>query len=338
VVSADTSVIPLPDDDTLIRGAVAAMADPGLRAVMAQLDVPLAAVRRIPPWLGSSWIDDQRNALEHHEQFDSIVAFRASMVGFAAGVAARHQQARLVLDLDDDEATVFRSLGDRQSADAVTDLTEWALSVGARVVTAGRHDDGRVGRLPNCVTVADVPCRQDETDAHPPGVLFVGNCTYRPNIAGIRWFVDFVWPLVRLACTDAQCVVVGNGSRSLGVDDAATGVRTLGLVDHLEAVYETADVVVAPILDGSGTRIKVLEAWAHQRAVVTTSVGCDGLVMTPGTHALVADNVKQFAESIVFLLLHAAERERLGRAGRELVAQRYSSDVFDGLVERLLMG
>jgi len=110
-------------------------------------------------------------------------------------------------------------------------------------------------------------------------------------------------------------------------------VIVTGEVPDVRPYYQQAKVSVVPLRSGGGTRIKILEAMACGRPVVSTSVGCEGLHVVDGEHLLVADTPADFAERVVTLLKDQALRERLSRKARELVESQYDWSVMG---ERLL--
>jgi glycosyltransferase involved in cell wall biosynthesis len=106
--------------------------------------------------------------------------------------------------------------------------------------------------------------------------------------------------------------------------DGDSRIQVLGPVgDAIEALAR-ARVVVAPLRIASGTRVKILEAWAAARPVVSTTVGAEGLSTSSGEHLLLADDAEQFAEAVSGLLASRQERERLGRAGRRRFEREFT--------------
>jgi polysaccharide biosynthesis protein PslH len=121
---------------------------------------------------------------------------------------------------------------------------------------------------------------------------------------------------------------------------ALPGVTVTGEVPQTQPYLREAAVAVAPLLVGGGTRLKILEALAMEKAVVTTSLGCEGLDVVPGEHLLVADEPDAFADAVTRLLQDDDLRARLGAAGRQLVERAYSwswsGRTFARAVERLI--
>lgn len=207
-----------------------------------------------------------------------------------------------------------------------------------------RRYESRAARLPDAVLVTspeersflrdlagvdavEVPNGVDTAAFAPPrGVaeapgrlLFVGPLTYDANIDGLRWFCDEVLPLVRESEPGVEVEAVGTPGELTPPD----GVRLAGRVDDVRPHLAAAPVSIVPVRLGSGTRYKILEALSMERAVVSTSVGAEGLGLESGRHLLVADEPAAFARACVDLLRDAAARARLGAAGRAHVAARY---------------
>jgi GT2 family glycosyltransferase/glycosyltransferase involved in cell wall biosynthesis len=153
----------------------------------------------------------------------------------------------------------------------------------------------------------------------PGRCLFVGSHN-QPNCEGLTWFLEKAWPQVKAACPDAELHVCGN------INEVVTGnypgVSFLGRVEDLEMQYGEAEVVVVPLLHGSGVKIKLVEACAHGKACVTTPVGLQGLPFL-AEHVLTAEDAAGLADAMIRLLKSASlrqqfERGSLAAARREL--------------------
>ncbi len=158
-------------------------------------------------------------------------------------------------------------------------------------------------------------------------LLFVGNYAHRPNLHALTWFVERVWPRVVRQLPAARFDVVGPGlaaepRRAL----QGEGVRFLGRVEDLVGKYRESAVVVNPIHSGGGMRGKVLEAFACQRAVVSTPMGMEGIAAGDGEHYLAAGSVEEFAAAVVRYLKDAGLRRAHGAAARRLVERLYTSE------------
>src|SRR6185503_7113005 len=143
--------------------------------------------------------------------------------------------------------------------------------------------------------------------------VFTGSMDWYPNEDGILYFADTILPLIRRECPDAQVTVVGRDpSARLRAAASGRGVRLTGTVEDVRPYMSDAAVYVVPLRVGGGTRLKIFEALAMGKPVVSTTVGAEGLPLVPGKHYLRADEPADFARAVVALLRDPARRRRLG--------------------------
>jgi glycosyltransferase involved in cell wall biosynthesis len=160
-------------------------------------------------------------------------------------------------------------------------------AAGARRVEVCPNGADPVERLPVR------PRRQEE----PLRLLFVGSGHYAPYERGLAWMVEEVLPLIRSQVAVQFDVVGAPPARPI----AGEGVRYIGRVPTVEPYYDAAHVVVVPVFEGSGTRLKIVEAAAFGRPVVSTRLGAEGLPLTAGEHFLQADAAADFAAAVLAL-------------------------------------
>ena len=191
-----------------------------------------------------------------------------------------------------------------------------------------------VGVIPNGVDVAEfspggmpAPC---------PTILFPGLMSYYPNQQGIRWFINEVLPLVLRRVPDARLVVAGAAPPRWLQLLAGDRIEVTGYVRDIRPCIERAWVVVAPLMIGGGTRVKILEAQAMTRPVVSTSLGAEGLELEDGTSALIADDAPTFAARVVRLLTDPEYASVVALNGRAHVARHFDWNRIGEDVSRLL--
>jgi glycosyltransferase involved in cell wall biosynthesis len=156
-------------------------------------------------------------------------------------------------------------------------------------------------------------------------LVFTGSMDWYPNEDAITYFVDAILPLIRREIPQAALTVVGrNPTPQLRQAAADAGVSVTGTADDIRPYVAEAAVYVVPLRIGGGTRLKIFEALAMGKAVVSTRVGAEGLPLVPGVHFLQADDPAEFAHAVVTLFRDPARRRALGVAGRQLVAERFS--------------
>jgi glycosyltransferase involved in cell wall biosynthesis len=154
--------------------------------------------------------------------------------------------------------------------------------------------------------------------------LFVGTLGYGPNVDAVRWFVAEVMPRIWASKPNIRFCVAGYGSAEL-LHDVFTDSRVEAheSPEDLSPLYAAAAVVVTPVRMGGGTRIKILDALARGRAVVSTTFAAQGLGLLAGTHLEYADTPRAMASVTLQLLSDAERRRRLGTAGRDYVAASF---------------
>lgn len=178
--------------------------------------------------------------------------------------------------------------------------------------------------------------RPDQTPVDPELVVFSGNMGYRPNADAVLYFVRSILPSIQKRRPTVKFVVVGADPPSDVARLANDRVVITGRVADVRDYTRTAAVLVAPLRVGGGTRLKILEGLALAKPVVSTSVGCEGIDVIPGTHLVVADSPAAFAEAVLSMLDAPEPAARLGRAGRTLVEQRYGWARSGALMEAAL--
>jgi hypothetical protein len=180
-----------------------------------------------------------------------------------------------------------------------------------------------VQTLPNAVAM---PPETAEV-VHGEVMLMVGTYGYAPNADAAEFFINHILPLVRARRPAVELWLVGAHVELLPSFKAApSNVRFLGFVDDLAAVYESARLVVCPVRYGGGTRVKLVEAAAWGKPIVTTTLGAEGLGMVPGRDALFADRPETFADACLRLMEDDALCGSLGASARRLAMEEFDQE------------
>jgi glycosyltransferase involved in cell wall biosynthesis len=204
-----------------------------------------------------------------------------------------------------------------------------------RVVAVSEADKATLQRLVPGLDVTVVPNGVDvgyytSADIQPlplpsHSLIFTGKMDFRPNVDAGLWFCQEVLPLVRRRMPDVRFYIVGQSPhrRVLRLTDDPA-VTVTGYVDDVRPYIAGACVYVIPLRIGGGTRLKVLEAMAIGKPIVSTSLGCEGFQgLVPGRELSLADTPEEFAQQVIGLLDDASRRERLGQAARRFVEEQY---------------
>jgi polysaccharide biosynthesis protein PslH len=181
--------------------------------------------------------------------------------------------------------------------------------------------DGRpVVVIPNCVDVGSYAGVTAERQ--PARLIYTGSFGYYVNYDAMCWYLGEVHPLVAAAMPEVEVVITGD-HKGLPLPPANNVVLT-GFVDDVRPYIASSTISLAPILEGGGTRLKILEAMALHTPVVSTSKGAEGLAVEPGYHLLIADTPAEFATAVLSLLRDPAAARRLAANAYELVSTHYN--------------
>ena len=209
-----------------------------------------------------------------------------------------------------------------------------------RVILSSDADVVRSG-LPNAVAVPNTYGRPERSLGRrdvgtPPTILFQGSFHYDPNIDGVDWLIDEVAPFLWGELPDAQIRLVGTTSPRVEKRHGPPAVTVAGRVPDMDPELARADVAVVPLRIGSGTRLKILESFAHRIPVVSTTVGADGLDVEDGVHLLLADRPEEFARACRRLIEDRVLARRLVDAAERRYLERYEWSTARNRVERLV--
>lgn len=295
--------------------------------------------------------DEMQHAISElcsREQFD-IIQLESSLLcafDFPRG-------ARLVLDEHNIEFEVFRRMceGERSASRRLFHRLEhsrfrrfeqeWWSRVDGCVVTSKREAPivrAHAPETPTAVVPNGVDLAYFEATSEPfesRTLVFNGILTYRPNLDAAYHLVEDIWPRVVHRCPDAQLTIVG---RAESVDRrrlSRPGVVLTGEVPDIRPYLRRSAVVAVPIRIGGGTRLKVVEGLAMGKAMVSTSLGSEGVAVRDGEHLLIADDPESFARRVLELFESPGLGETLGRSGRALVENEYSWDLAGTRLEAL---
>lgn len=193
------------------------------------------------------------------------------------------------------------------------------------VLTTSEEDRARIDHpnavvYPNALPLIEAPQVKQENC-----IVFSGNLEYHPNIEGVRWFRSAIWPRLRDANDGLTWDLIGRNPEAVAaMVKGDPRIRLIGPVDDAVTAIAAARVVVVPLLSGSGTRFKILEAWAAERAVVSTRIGAEGLGAVDGEHLHIVDDPADFACAVQELLNDPERARVMGEAGRALYLDRYT--------------
>jgi glycosyltransferase involved in cell wall biosynthesis len=156
-------------------------------------------------------------------------------------------------------------------------------------------------------------------------VAFLGGMDWMPNREGVDWFLEKVWPIVLKQKPDAVFYLAGRNIPSHFFDLKIAGLKVVGEVDDAQKYINSYAISIVPLFAGSGMRVKIIEAMALGRAIVSTSVGAESIRYTNHQDIMIADDAVDFAAAILTILKEPAHRRTLGENAQKLIADKYDN-------------
>jgi polysaccharide biosynthesis protein PslH len=250
----------------------------------------------------------------------------------------RAHSGRLLLDLHNIESRLFETLAVGESPIVAALLRHFAaaslrlerrwLPEFDQVLVCSDADGARAEELgARRVTVVPntIPSHRLPVGERSKSLVFSGNFEYQPNQQGLRWFIGQCWPQILAAVPDLRLRLVG-----VGIEFAArhcAGAASIDMVGPVEDAIEEigrSQIAIVPLLAGSGTRLKILEAWAAGTAVVSTPIGAEGLEAGGGEFVKIASDPASFTQSVLSLVQNEGERSRLATQARLFYERAYT--------------
>jgi glycosyltransferase involved in cell wall biosynthesis len=303
------------------------------------------------PYLAGKWVSPalaaRLEAIGRAERFDIIYVDHLGMAVYAPRLREIFPGARLILEQHNVESDFFQQFAARKRGAVKMVATlehrearrfeQRAMRDADHTVAISAEDAARFVEMgAHAVTVVPqrVVLRVDPGAPRSPvsgEVLYVGNLGWGPNVAGLDWFFREVWPRVREVDASLNLRVCGSGLRRNAGGDLeipsswrADGVEVVGFVDDLREAYARASAIIAPIVGGSGVRIKLLEAMSYGVPVVTTTDGASGLPLVHGRELVVADTPATFATELCALARSPARGDALRAEAFAFLSREHS--------------
>lgn len=289
---------------------------------------------------------------------DVVYVDHLGMAVYLRDIRATNPRARIVLDQHNVESDFFKQFAEeKRGAKKIIATLEHrrAAAFERRVlrevnaVVAISNEDARVFESFAGVRAHVVPVvlgfeRKARPDPGRSHFCYVGSLRWKPNVLGLDWFCQKVWPLVRRKLPSATFEIAGVGLKpdpatgKLPVPAAwqAPGIETVGFLEDLEPLYARSLGMIAPITGGSGVRMKLLEGFRAGMPVVTTPDGAFGLPLVDGKDALIAADPAGFADRVVQVAEDGALRDRLREGGYRFLEEFHSLAVAQNVMRGAL--
>ncbi len=310
---------------------------------------PALSIAKQPAYLQTAQ-REQISAVDRMLSRKPDILFVHRLASIIPVILSRKYHPEIYFDLDDIEHVAFaRSIkqppwwpGKRLFYLRLPILRLWerrAIRLTRTTFVCSQHDRNYLSKVSGCKNIAVIPNAIDLPDVqelpYEPILLFLGQMAYLPNAVAADYLIRSIWPRILFALPDARLLIAGSKPESIpSFADSPPGVEFLGFVDDLQMLYKEVTLVCCPILSGGGTRIKILEAAAYGKPVVSTTIGAEGIDLRNGEEILLRDSPRSFAEACIQVLKDRSFALKIGRTARSVVARKYD---MNDVVNRIRM-
>ena len=163
----------------------------------------------------------------------------------------------------------------------------------------------------------------------PHSMIYVGNFSWLPNLQGLLWFLREVWPEIVEEFSDAKIFIVGKNPSDEIIRFKSKNIIVTGYVNDIKPWIAKAEIFLVPLFSGGGIRIKILEAMAMKKPIVSTSIGAEGIGVSNMKNIIVSDNKENFVKSIKLLFNNKKIRDNLSKNSRKLIEEKYSFEIIE---------
>lgn len=299
---------------------------------------PALNFHHIPDYMETSGQEQVRvleSCLQNNPEFIFVHRLRC----MPPVLQTRNKLPPVFLDMDDIEHVAFR-----RSIDMPPHWkTKWLLNLQVPAIMSGERrslrlasktfvcsatDKLELGKLDSSNSIEVIPNAARISESRPltsaKRIMVLGQYGYEPNRIGVEFFIDNVWGLVKKELPESTLIVAGPEPEKIRhFKSPPPGVEFTGFVDDLDELYESIRVVVCPILSGGGTRVKLVEAAAYAKPIVSTTVGAEGLELKDDEHVLLRDSPEGIAKACIALLTDDPLANRLATASRIVAQDNY---------------
>ncbi len=280
--------------------------------------------------------------LLEQENFD-LVLLESLFVTPYIDTIRRYSKVKIILRAHNVEYLIWHRLAEKERnpvkayylksmAKQLQRYEQWAFSAVDGVAAISSIDTQTISYIAPGVKVKTINLSTEykhlPLDAIEQNTLFhLGSMDWMPNVEGIIWLIDEVWPLVVAKQPNAKLYLAGRNMPKSIINRAVANIIVEGAIDSPTEYIATKQIMVVPLFAGSGVRVKVIEGMALGKPIVATTIAVEGIGISNGNNAVITDSAIQFADAIVYLLQHPDKAKELGDNAADFIEQNYRPQV-----------
>jgi glycosyltransferase involved in cell wall biosynthesis len=280
----------------------------------------------------SKWLQEEDYDLVHFDTISLVPFFSLVPPSIATSLDHHNIESHMLLRRARNESNLLKRVYFWQEGMRLAKYERRFCKRFSLNITCSDIDTGRLLELAPHANVLTIPNGVDleffkpqGLPTHPNSLIFIGTMNWYPNIEAVLYIAEKLWPRLKHKHPGLTCDIVGaNPPASIrALSNRFPDFHVHGFVDDVRPYIEQATIYVCPIRDGGGTKLKILDAMAMEKAVVAHPLACEGINVRHGHNVLLAENELMFIEYIDHLLNADKKRETLGRAARRLMEESY---------------
>ena len=181
--------------------------------------------------------------------------------------------------------------------------------------------------IPFGIKLSDYPYQESKIEENKMSLFHLGSMNWQPNIEGMVWFLDNVWTIIAEKYPQLTFIVAGKGSKSFFYKKNYKNLQIFDFVENAQQFINEYDIMVVPLLSGSGMRIKIMEGLALGKPIITTSIGAEGIDITDKENILIANTPEEMIQSIDFCTKNTQKCEEIGKNARKVIENKYTQEL-----------
>ncbi|MDI9245573.1 glycosyltransferase family 4 protein [Marinobacter sp. CHS3-4] len=290
-------------------------------------------------WLQSAEFERYLHHLAHTEQYDlvhfdtiSLDVFRHCFDGIPCFLDHHNIESHMLLRRAKNERNILKKAYFYQEGLRLMRYEQRVCPLYSGHITCSDIDSARLKALTPNSSIKTIPNGVDTGFFRPQGLeqekntlIFVGTMNWYPNIEAVLYLCNEVMPLLRKNRSDITLKIIGANppDEIKKFNDLTNDIKILGFVDEIRDHIEKATLYVCPIMDGGGTKLKILDALGMGKAIIAHRIASEGIDVEEGENIIFADTPEEYCNAIIEMLNDPAKRKRLGEAARQLAVARY---------------
>jgi len=180
--------------------------------------------------------------------------------------------------------------------------------------------------IPFAVDLSNYPYKEHKINKNRITFFHIGSMNWQPNIEGMNWFLNNIWEKAVAKYPNIFLILAGKGNKKVFENKSYTNVQIFDFVEDAQQFMKDYDIMIVPLLSGSGMRIKIMEGMALGKPIITTTTGAEGIEITDKENIFIADTPEEMMQVIEYCRTHIEECETIGKNARQLVENRYNQE------------